>query len=188
MKRVSWTISRLALALGLFVGSFLIPAPSSAYCAFECWPSTWLEFAGVCFPGSAGHLPILHSVLLPTRMSRLSRGIALIALLAASEPRVRAASAICHRVPLKPPSGQAFALAWSLDGRELALTGYLGSTSCCGTVVEGSLLGPRWKSRPWSKGIFSPTEVARERRKAFWSATAATTGSGSIAASSPCAP
>ncbi len=52
MKRVSWTISRLALALGLFVGSFLIPAPSSAYCAFECWPSTWLEFAGVCFPGA----------------------------------------------------------------------------------------------------------------------------------------
>ncbi len=51
MKRVSWTIPRLVLALGLFVGSFLIPARSSAYCAFECWPSTWLQFAGDCFAG-----------------------------------------------------------------------------------------------------------------------------------------
>jgi hypothetical protein len=52
MKRVGWTISRLALALGLFVGSFLIPARSSAYCAFECWPSTWIQRFGDCYPGS----------------------------------------------------------------------------------------------------------------------------------------
>lgn len=52
MKRVRWTISRLALALGLFVGSFLVPARSSAYCAFECWPSTWFPEIGDCISGA----------------------------------------------------------------------------------------------------------------------------------------
>ncbi len=90
-------------------------------------------------------------------MSRLSRGIALIALLAASEPRVRAASAICHRVPLKPPSGQAFALAWSLDGRELALTDIL-AHQLLRYGAEGSLLGTVEKPS-FVKGDFKPTEV-----------------------------
>ncbi len=90
-------------------------------------------------------------------MSRLNRGIALIALLAASEPRVRAASAICHRVPLKPPSGQAFALVWSLDGRELALTD-ISAHQLLRYGPEGSLLGAVEKPS-FVKGDFKPTEV-----------------------------
>jgi hypothetical protein len=51
MKHGRWAIARLTLALGLFAGSFLIPAPSFATCAFECWPSTWLPALGDCVEG-----------------------------------------------------------------------------------------------------------------------------------------
>jgi hypothetical protein len=51
MKILGRRMPHLVLATVLFAGAFLIPARSSAVCAFECWPSTWLEFAGDCFEG-----------------------------------------------------------------------------------------------------------------------------------------
>jgi ferredoxin len=51
MKSMGRVISRLALAMGLFAGSFLIPARSYAYCAFECWQSTWFPTLGDCIAG-----------------------------------------------------------------------------------------------------------------------------------------
>ncbi|MEO6191536.1 MAG: hypothetical protein ABIS20_00875 [Thermoanaerobaculia bacterium] len=90
-------------------------------------------------------------------MSCLSRGVALLLLLAASEPQVRAVSALCHRVSLNPRPGQVSAQVWSLDGRELVLTD-VSTHQLLRYAPDGSLLGSVDKP-PFVKGDFKPIQV-----------------------------
>jgi hypothetical protein len=94
-----------------------------------------------------------------TRNRRYGWGLAVIAFCAGAFPGapVRAADPVCHLVALNPRPGQIFAMIWSFDGRELAMTDVT-SHQLLRYRPDGSRLGIVGAPSTYTKE-FKPTQL-----------------------------